>query len=82
MQHTLEILKVIEGALSNNLTQVTAYSELLASKLEREGDARTAQSIRKKLDSSGTNYSTAGISGRPEPIVPVDKDSRLTLGDV
>ncbi|MBN3174283.1 AAA family ATPase [Pectobacterium brasiliense] len=82
MQHTLEILKVIEGALSNNLTQVTAYSELLASKLEKEGDARTALSIRKKLDSSGTNYSTAGVNGRPEPIVPVDKDSRLTLGDV
>lgn len=82
MQYTLELLKVIEGALSNNLTQVTAYSELLASKLEKEGDERSAKSIRKKLNNLGTQYSTAGLNGQFEPIVPVDKDSRLTLGDV
>lgn len=82
MQHTLELLKVIEGALSNNLPQVTAYSELLASKLEKDGEVRAAQSIRKKINSSGSVYSTAGIGGKLEPVVPVDKDSRLTLGDV
>ncbi|EPY5152380.1 TPA: AAA family ATPase [Klebsiella quasipneumoniae subsp. similipneumoniae] len=82
MQHTLELLKVIEGALSNNLSQVTAYSELLASKLEKDGEMRVAQSIRKKINKSGSVYSTAGVGGRLEPVVPVDKDSRLTLGDV
>lgn len=81
MNHTPEILKIIEGALSNNPTQVTAYSDLLASKLEKEGSLRAAQSIRKKLLPSKA-ITPSGIGSALEPVVPVDKDSRLSLGDV
>lgn len=82
MQHSPEILKIIEGALKSNISQVTAYSELLASKLEKEGSSRTAKSIRNKLVHTSDTYGTASVSGQLEPALPVDKDSRLSLGDV
>lgn len=82
MQHTAEMLKIIEGALKSDVTQVTAYAELLASKLEKEGNQRTASSIRKKVQQSVSYFGRSSVGGKLEPIVPVDKDSRLTLGDV
>ncbi len=82
MQHSPEILKIVEGALRSNAPQVAAYSELLAAKLEKEGHIRIAQSIRKKIGQAGHSCSTTSVSGRLEPVVPVDKDSRLSLGDV
>jgi hypothetical protein len=82
MQHTAEMLKIIEGALKSDVRQVTAYAELLASKLEKEGNQRTASSIRKKVEQSVLHFTTSSVGGKLEPVVPVDKDSRLTLGDV
>lgn len=82
MQHTPELLKIIEGALKSDIFQVTAYSELLASKLEKEGHNRAALTIRKRLEQSDTSYRSASVGGKLEPVLPVDKDSRLSLGDV
>ncbi|WP_421188807.1 AAA family ATPase [Aeromonas enteropelogenes] len=82
MQHTPELLKIIDGALRSDIFQVTAYSELLASKLEKEGHNRAALTIRKRLEKSASIYRSASVDGKLEPVIPVDKDSRLSLGDV
>lgn len=84
MLHAHEVLKIIEGGLNNNKTQVTSYANLLASKLEAEGHQRSADSIRRKIGLSGAGggtFTTASLSNY-EPPLPVDKDSRLNLGDI
>ncbi|WP_444893295.1 AAA family ATPase [Microbulbifer sp. TRSA001] len=81
MQHLPEILKIIEGGVKNNATQVASYASLLADKLESEGLQRDAGSIRKKLNSvaSPADLTPHAIDSTP---LPVDRDSRLTLGDL
>ncbi|WP_234418660.1 AAA family ATPase [Dongshaea marina] len=68
--------------MKSNVSQVAAYSELLATKLEKEGKSRIAQSIRKKIGKTTYSYSSTGVTGHLDPALPVDKDSRLSLGDV
>lgn len=84
MQYIPEILKIIEGGMRNNTAQVASYAQLLADKLESAGETRPAGNIRKKLKSNGVTQSGLGlaslqIDGRAS--VPLDKDSRLSLGD-
>ncbi|MFV5492799.1 MULTISPECIES: ATP-binding protein [Acinetobacter] len=85
MEHTLEVLKIIEGALKGNTTQVNSYATLLAEKLEKEGLVRQAENIRKKIESSLSStrsYSPASLhSGSSTTSIPLDKESRLSLGD-
>lgn len=83
MQHISEILKIIEGGVRLNSNQVISYSQLLAEKLKKEGDERQALSIMKKLNLAGPTdsfvpSSTGSANGAS---IPLDKDSRLSLGD-
>lgn len=85
MEHVSEVMKIIEGGIKGNVTQVTSYASLLADKLEKEGLERQAKSIRNKINSSLSSiqsYSMASVnSGMSQAALPVDGDSRLTLGD-
>lgn len=80
MENLLEILKIIEGALKTDRNKVSAYSEQLIDKLEKGGDVKAANRIKKLLTKSPSNelslaqYSTNGR-------VPVDSESRFSLAD-
>lgn len=82
MDHVLEVIKIIEGGIKGNITQVTSYASLLADKLEQEGMERQAKNVRNKISSALLNiqsYSSASLN--TGSVLPVDGDSRLTLGD-
>ncbi|MGN8009445.1 AAA family ATPase [Acinetobacter sp. 22301] len=85
MDHLSEVLKIIEGGIKGNTTQVTSYASLLADKLEKEGLERQAKNILNKINSSLSSiqgYTTATMkSGVINAALPIDGDSRLTLGD-
>ncbi|MFV5467165.1 AAA family ATPase [Acinetobacter towneri] len=85
MEHVAEVMKIIEGGIKGNITQITSYASLLADKLEKEGLERQAKSIRSKIENSLSSiqgYATASLkSGNLHSPLPVDNDSRLTLGD-
>ncbi|PXA66583.1 AAA family ATPase [Vibrio sp. 11986-1-5] len=77
-----EILKIIEGGIKSNPSQVVAYAELLADKMEKEGMGRPAENIRKKLFSKpGAGFGSTSVTSSQGTVLPVDRDSRLTLGD-
>jgi SpoVK/Ycf46/Vps4 family AAA+-type ATPase len=79
MQNIPEILKIIEGGLTNNAEQVMSYASMLAKKLDDNGEHDSATFIRSQLKGPKNFYAKAGVS---QPALPVDKDSRLALGDV
>lgn len=85
MDHVSEVLKIIEGGIKGNITQVSTYASLLADKLEKEGLERQAKNIRSKINSSLSSiqsFNTASLNGgNINNFLPVDGDSRLTLGD-
>ena len=71
--------------IKGNITQVSTYASLLADKLEKEGLERQAKNIRSKINSSLSSiqsFNTASLNGgNINNFLPVDGDSRLTLGD-
>lgn len=79
MQHIPEILKIIEGGLANNARQVISYADMLATKLDNAGESDSANFIRGQLKSPKNLYSKTDANYMA---LPVDKDSRLDLGDI
>jgi MoxR-like ATPase len=79
VDHLPEVLKIIEGAVKSNATQVSSYAELLAAKLEKEGNSRAAKSVRRKLSSAASG--SFALANGLQVSMPVDKDSRLSLAD-
>ena len=80
MQNLLEILKIIDGALTSDPVKVCAYVEQLARKVEASGDSKAAERLRRSLDQSkARKLSLHRIS--PNAPVPVDSESRLLLAD-
>lgn len=80
MQHFLEILKIIDGALSTDRSKVMSYANALADKLEAEGEGKSAEKIRRVLIQKGVNgLSTASFSSSQR--LPVDSESRFALAD-
>lgn len=49
MDHLSEVMQIIEGARRGDMRKVTAYTELLAKKLEEDGDKRAAEGLRRIL---------------------------------
>ena len=80
MKHLLEILKIVDGAINGDRATVVAYIEQLASKLEKDGDNKSALRIRKITN--GTKVQKLNLT-RSESLrsIPVDSESRLTLAD-
>ena len=46
------VVKIIEGALENDMAKVTAYAEHIAKYLEERNEGRCAKIIRDRLDGS------------------------------
>lgn len=81
MKYSIEIGKIIEGALKHDQMKVLNYANQLIYKLEVDNDVRAASKIRKMLDTqSETTLSAMGLHS--ESVVPVDTESRMTLADV
>ncbi len=78
MEHLLEVLKILDGAVNADRNKVVAYAEQLAGKLESKGDARSAESVR-RIVRNGKARELA--PSRFSPLLPVDGESRLALAD-
>lgn len=74
-----EILRIIEGGLSNDKRKIVTYSNKLAERMIKEGDVLLAKSIREKLKSSSAKDIAVADSLRN---IPVDQDSRLEIVQV
>jgi len=81
MKYSIEIGKIVEGALRHDRLKVTNYTKQLINKLEDDGETRTASKFSKILTNQSENILTAmGMSN--EIPVPVDSESRTALADV
>jgi SpoVK/Ycf46/Vps4 family AAA+-type ATPase len=80
MEHFLEILKIIEGAVNADFAKVVAYAEQLSAKLDKNGDEKSARRVRSALANARTRELTLSRAGQISK-VPTDSESRLSLAD-
>lgn len=78
MEHLLEILKIVEGAVNADRTKVIAYTEQLAAKLDQDGHTQASSRLRRTLRQSKTQHLAPSFVNNPARI-PVDNESRLSL---
>ena len=74
-----EILRIIEGGLTNDKRKVISYSNRLADRLSQEGDPVFAACIRKKIEDTNVRPSVVEDARRNAPL---DLDSRLQIVEV
>lgn len=80
MKYLLETLKIIDGAVNADRAKVVAYAELLASKLDSDGDLKAASRIRRAL-AQGKIQRLGLADASIQHHIPVDNDSRIALAD-
>lgn len=81
MKYSIEIGKIIEGALKYDRVKVLNYTKQLISKLELDQEPRAANKFKKML-SSQTENTLVSMSNTKNLSVPVDTESRTTLADI
>lgn len=74
-----EVLRIIEGGLTNDHRKIINYSIKLAERLRREGNESLAKCIRQKIDVSTPHSAAVADALR---IIPLDSDSRLQIVEV
>lgn len=80
MKYLTEILSVIEAAVSGDRRKGLAYSRLLVDKLNAAGDHKTAERVRRTIESRPlANVTAADVNNGGR--LPVDTESRLSLAD-
>lgn len=79
MSMNTEILRIIEGGLTNDKRKVVSYSNRLADRLIQEGNTELASCIRKKIENSNKQ---SGIVADALRNAPLDLDSRLQIVEV
>lgn len=80
MKHISEIIEIIDAGLKNNPRKLFNYAELLAKKLEKENEEKSATRIRKALlKSKSITMESKNLSLKD---VPVDGESRLPLATI
>jgi SpoVK/Ycf46/Vps4 family AAA+-type ATPase len=80
MNYSIEIGKIVEGALKNDKEKLENYTKLLIEKLRADGENRTAEKFNKLLlGEVSKTLSPMNITGKT---VPVDTESRTPLADV
>lgn len=82
MEYSLEVCKIVEGALKRDQQKVINYTEMLAKKLEQDGDKRTAKRFTNILSSHVETSLNAMSFDAINKIMPVDNESRMSLGTV
>ena len=81
MKYSIEIGKIIEGAMKFDQTKVINYTRQLVSKLEEDGETRAATKFNKFLLSQNEAVLSA-MGNQKELAVPVDTESRAALADI
>lgn len=75
-----EILKIIEAGMTSDPRKVRSYATMLAKKLEKQGDSKSAARVQKITDAGvGNKGLSPARNGQGD--VPIDRDSRLSLAD-
>lgn len=81
MKYSIEIGKIVEGALKHDQVKVVNYTKQLIMKLEQDDEVRAARKFSSLLEMhNDTTLSAMGASRGSS--VPVDSESRMTLADV
>lgn len=81
MKYSIEIGKIVEGALKHDQLKVLNYTKQLISKLEEDNETRAANKFRNILTTQ--NETTLSYMGtNRETNIPVDTESRTSLADV
>jgi SpoVK/Ycf46/Vps4 family AAA+-type ATPase len=73
-----EILRIIEGGLSKDSKKVYNYSQLLAKRLEEDGDSKMAKMVTRAIE----NRPISTVTMDELLTTPVDQESRLNIVDV
>lgn len=81
MKYSIEIGKIVEGALKHDQPKVINYTKQLISKLENDGDSRPAVKFQRLLSAQAESTLTPMNSCNP-PSIPVDTESRMDLADI
>jgi len=81
MKYSIEVGKIVEGALKRDQLKVLNYTKQLIEKLEADNETRTANKFNRIL--TAQNESTLSAMGMPSEIaVPIDTESRTALADI
>lgn len=81
MKYSIEIGKIVEGALKHDQVKVINYTKQLVSKLEKDTDVRSAAKFQHLLSSQMESALTPMNSSNTVAI-PVDTESRMDLADI
>jgi len=81
MQYSIEISKVIEGALKQDKKKVINYTNLLIEKLEDNGDMKTVKKLRRLINSCN-DATLSPMDSNYISHIPVDNESRSLLADI
>lgn len=81
MKYSIEIGKIVEGALKHDHVKVFNYTEQLISKLQEDNETNAANKFNKILTSKKESLLTA-MGSKQGVNIPVDTESRTTLADI
>lgn len=81
MKYSIEIGKIVEGALRHDQTKVINYTKQLVSKLENDNDSRAVTKFQRLL-SVQEKTTLAPMSNSNSIAIPVDSESRMDLADI
>ena len=74
-----EILRIIEGGLSNDKRKIVSYSNRLANRFEKDGDSAMAKCILDVVNDVSRNGTSTMDEFRN---IPVDSESRMKIVEV
>ena len=81
MKYSIEVGKIVEGALKHDYAKVVNYTKQLITKLEKDDEMRAANKFNKLLTAQNeATLSAMGIEKGSQ--VPVDAESRTALAEV
>ena len=78
-QMTTDILRIIEGGLSNDKRKIITYSIRLAKRIQAEGDTQFAKCIMEQVQNYGSQKVTTADAMR---MIPIDPDSKLQIVEI
>lgn len=81
MKYSIEIGKIVEGALKHDQTKVINYTKQLVSKLQSDDDLRAAIKFQRLLSTQAKTTLTP-MGGSSTAAIPVDTESRMDLADI
>lgn len=81
MKYSIEILKIIEGALKYDKTKVLSYTEQLIKKLNEDGEEKASSKLKKIINESDNTVLSVAELEKEFPI-PIDQESRTMLADI